>query len=114
MPGGALPVMPPTSHYRGSVTAVWIAARAQLRRRLGATVALILLVGLTGGVVIAAIAGASRTDSSMKRFVAYSRPEDAFVSVNGPVSMFPGSSGVAGPPPDATPQQIEDFINKTV
>jgi hypothetical protein len=63
--------------------AVWVIARAQLRRRRGATVALVLLMGLAGGVVLAAVAGASRTDTAMKRFVAYSRPEDVFVIVNG-------------------------------
>jgi hypothetical protein len=46
-------------------------ARAQLRRRRAATVALVLLVGLGGGVVLASVAGASRTDSAMDRFVAY-------------------------------------------
>src|SRR5216117_3207424 len=90
------------------VAAVWMAARAQLRRRWGATVALVLLVGLTGGVVIAAIAGASRTDSAMKRFVAYSRPEDVYVVVNGPVP--PGAETLAGPPPDVTPAQMQEFI----
>ena len=85
-----------------------MATRAQLRRRWGATVALALLIGLTGGVVIAAIAGASRTDSAMKRFVKFSRPEDAYVTVNGPT--IPGASGVGGPPPDVTPQQMQDFI----
>src|SRR5437588_146633 len=89
-----------------------MAARAQLRRRWGVTVALVLLVGLTGGVVMAAVAGASRTDSAMKRFVTYSRPEDAYVTVNGPI--LPGANGVGGPPPDATPQQIRDYIAKTV
>jgi len=93
------------------VTAVWIAARAQLRRRWGATVALVLLVGLTGGVVIAAIAGASRTDSAMKRFVKYSHPEEAYVTVNGP--PFQGATGVGGPPPNATPEDIQNYITKT-
>jgi putative ABC transport system permease protein len=88
-----------------------MAARAQLRRRWGTTVALILLVGLTGGVVIAAIAGASRTDSAMKRFVKYSRPEEAYVTVNGP--RVPGATGVGGPPPNATPQDIQNYIAKT-
>ncbi|MDQ6909813.1 MAG: hypothetical protein M3Z84_03360, partial [Actinomycetota bacterium] len=64
------------------MTAVWMVSRAQLRRRWPATVALILLVGLAGGVVLAAIAGASRTDTAMQRFVAYSRPEDVYVSIN--------------------------------
>ena len=89
-----------------------MAARSQLRRRWGATVALILLVGLTGGVVIAAIAGSSRTDTAMKRFVAFSRPEDAYVTVNGP--RPPGASGFGGPPPNATPAQLQDYIAKTI
>lgn len=67
----------------GGVTAVWLAARAQLRRRWVPTAALILLVGLAGGAVLAAVAGASRTDTAMRRFVAYSRPEDVYVSIGG-------------------------------
>jgi hypothetical protein len=63
---------------------VWMAARAQLRRRRGATVALVLLVGLAGGLVLVAAIGASRTRTAMTRFVAYSHPEDVFVVVNGP------------------------------
>src|SRR5437588_9985337 len=113
MPGGALPVAPPTRD-NAPVSAVWMAARAQLRHRWGATIALALLVGLTGGVVIAAVAGASRTNSAMQRFVKFSRPEDAYVTVNGPTSMFPGGSGFGGPPPNATPGQLQDFIAKTV
>src|SRR5437763_12525603 len=100
MPGGALSVTAPRPQNGPIVSAVWMAARAHLGRRWGATAALVLLVGLTGGVVIAAIAGASRTDSAMKRFVAYSRPEDAFVTVNGPVP--PGTSTVTGGPPPGT------------
>src|SRR2546430_3951872 len=92
------------------VAAVWMAARAQLRRRWGATVALVLLVGLAGGVVVAASAGASRTDSAMKRFVKFSRPEDAYVSVNGPVP--PGTETLTGPPPDISPAQMQGFIDK--
>src|SRR5438477_4354383 len=112
MPGGALSVTAPRPQNGPIVQAVWMAARAQLRRRWGATVALVLLVGLTGGVVLAAIAGASRTDSAMKRFVAFSRPEDAYVTVDGP--RPPGASGFGGPPPNATPGQLQDFIAKTV
>lgn len=90
-----------------------MAARAQLRHRWGATIALALLVGLTGGVVIAAVAGASRTDSSMKRFVAYSHPEDVYVVVNGPPPP-PGTETLAGPPPDIPPEQLQAIINKTL
>jgi hypothetical protein len=37
-------------------------------------VLLVVLVGLAGGVVLAAVAGARRTDSAVDRFLAYSRP----------------------------------------
>ena len=57
--------------------------RERLRSRRGATAALVLLVGLSGGAVMAAVAGASRTDSAMGRFVSFSRPEDVIVVVNG-------------------------------
>jgi hypothetical protein len=57
--------------------------RRQLRRRWAATVVLVVLVGIAGGVVLAAVAGARRTDSAMGRFVAYSRPEDLIAVVNG-------------------------------
>ena len=62
---------------------VWCAMKPQLRRRWGASAVLVLLVGLAGGTVLAAMAGASRTDSAMGRFVAYSRPEDIYVTING-------------------------------
>ncbi len=66
-----------------SMAVVWWAMKPQLRRRWGTTAALVLLVGLAGGTVLAAVAGASRTDSAMGRFVAYSRPEDIYVTING-------------------------------
>src|SRR5437588_11681748 len=109
MPGGALSVTPPTRD-NAPVAAVWLAARAQLRRRWGATVALILLVGLAGGVVIGAIAGASRTETAMKRFVDYSRPEEVFVSVNGPavgLGPAPGQQNAA-PDPAAIAATLDD------
>lgn len=112
MRAGALSVTARTSHNASRVTAVWIAARAQLRRRWGATVALVVLLGLAGGVVVAAVAGASRTDSAMKRFVAYSKPEDLYVVVNGPTSMFPGVEGLTGPPQDLPPDKVQAFTQK--
>ena len=45
---------------------------------------LVLFVGFGGGVVLAAVAGASRTDSAMDRFVAYNKPVDVAVVVNDP------------------------------
>jgi putative ABC transport system permease protein len=56
------------------MAAVWARVRAELRRRWRATLLLALVVGLTGGVVLAAVAGARRTDSAMGRFLAYYRP----------------------------------------
>jgi hypothetical protein len=63
------------------MAAVWVRARAELRRRWRATVLLAVLVGLAGGAVMAAVAGARRTDSAMDRFLAWSRPIQ--VSVTG-------------------------------
>src|SRR5436190_8030559 len=51
------------------MNAVWLRARSELRSRLISVVALALIVGLTGGVVIAAAAGARRTETSYPRFV---------------------------------------------
>ena len=51
------------------MTAVWLRARSELRSRLPAVVALAVIVGVIGGVVIAAAAGARRTDSAYPRFV---------------------------------------------
>jgi hypothetical protein len=56
------------------MAAVWLRARAELRRRWRATVLLMVVVGLAGGAVMAAVAGARRTDSAMDRFLAWSRP----------------------------------------
>lgn len=64
------------------VNAIWMASKTQLRRRWPATVALVVLVGLAGSAVLAAVAGASRTDTAMRRLVAYSRPEDVYVTIN--------------------------------
>jgi hypothetical protein len=61
------------------MAAVWVRAAAELRRRWRATVLLAVLVGLAGGVVLAAVAGARRTDSAMDRFLAYNRPLNVHV-----------------------------------
>jgi hypothetical protein len=59
--------------------AVWLRARAQLRGRLLASLALALLVGLAGGVVLAAVAGARRSEAALPRFLAASRSTEATV-----------------------------------
>jgi ABC-type lipoprotein release transport system permease subunit len=49
--------------------AVWMRARTELRSRLAVTIALAAIVGVMGGVVIAAAAGARRTETAYPRFV---------------------------------------------
>ena len=59
--------------------AVWLCARAQLRRRVLASLVLALLVGLAGGIALAALAGARRSDSALVRFMTASDTVDARV-----------------------------------
>ena len=49
------------------MAAVWAVARADLRGRWRGLLALALLVGIMGGVVLAAAAGARRTQTAMPR-----------------------------------------------
>ena len=65
------------------MAAVWVRAAAELRRRWRATVLLAVLVGLTGGVVLAAVAGARRTATVMDRFLAYHQATNVAVEVQG-------------------------------
>ncbi|HEY3673433.1 MAG TPA: ABC transporter permease [Acidimicrobiia bacterium] len=60
--------------------AVWVRARADLRRRLLGWVALALLIGLAGGGAIAVAAAARRTDTAYQRFLAASSPSDATIT----------------------------------
>jgi ABC-type lipoprotein release transport system permease subunit len=64
--------------------AVWLRAKAQLRGRLLASLLLALLVGLAGGVVLAAVAGARRSDAALPQFLAASRTTDTLVGIIGP------------------------------
>ena len=65
------------------MSAVWYRAWIDLRRRVWATVGLALVVALAGGLVLAAIAGASRTRGALPHFFASSRPEHAYVDIDG-------------------------------
>ena len=60
-----------------SALRIWF--RAEFRRRWRGWVALSLLVGLTGGVVIGAVAGAERTDTAYDRFLQEMNPYDVVV-----------------------------------
>jgi ABC-type lipoprotein release transport system permease subunit len=72
--------------------ALWMLARSELHRRWRSAVVLTLLVGFVGAVVLALVAGARRTDTSLDRF------EQESLSANVEVDVG-----------DATPEQIEQF-----
>ena len=75
--------------------AVWLRARAQLRGRLWASLLLVLLAGLAGGVVLAALAGARRSETALPRFLAASRTTDATVWFLGPRGGQPARTDLA-------------------
>ena len=53
------------------MTTVWLALRADVRRRWPALLSLALLLGLIGGVVLTAAAGARRTDTAYPRLLSW-------------------------------------------
>ncbi len=53
------------------MTTVWLALRADVRRRWPALLSLALLLGLIGGVVLTAAAGARRTDTAYPRLLTW-------------------------------------------
>ncbi len=61
------------------MAAVWLRFRAELRTRWRAWLALALVVGLVGGVVLALVAGARRTDSAYERFLRAQHAYDALI-----------------------------------
>jgi hypothetical protein len=60
---------------------LWLRAKAQLRGRARASLLLALLVGLAGALVLAAAAGARRSEAALPRFLAANRTMDAGVQV---------------------------------
>jgi len=61
---------------------VWLALRADLRLRWRASLGLVLLLGLIGGVVLTAAAGARRTDTAYPRLLRWSHAASALVVPN--------------------------------
>ncbi|HYF46626.1 MAG TPA: hypothetical protein VD926_10490, partial [Acidimicrobiales bacterium] len=61
------------------MAAAWVVALHELRKRWGAQLALMGLIAVAGGVMIASAAGASRTSTSYDRFLAQSPTPDVFV-----------------------------------
>jgi len=64
------------------VAAVWYRFRAELRTRWRAWLALVLIVGVAGGAVVALAAGAGRTDSAYRRMHDEQNGYDVLVSLN--------------------------------
>src|SRR5262249_42626944 len=79
--------------------AIRVVARADLRRNWRGTVVVALLVGLVGGVTLATIAGARRSDRALDRFDAYSHTANLEITVGnatpGQIENFERSPGVA-------------------
>ncbi len=61
---------------------VWYRGKADLRRGVWGTVALVLLLGFAGGVTLAAVAGSVRTRDALPEFLAYNRAPNASVYVD--------------------------------
>jgi len=64
------------------MAAVWMVFRSEVRRRWRAWLALALLVGLFGAIVLAAVAGARRTDSAYPRLLGWSKAPNLLVFFN--------------------------------
>ncbi len=78
------------------MTAVWMFVRSELRGRWRSWLVLAVLVGLSGALVIAVVAGARRTDAAYWGLVAWSRsPDDLII-------MGPGQGSAFGSVPAAT------------
>ena len=69
----------------------WYRFRATLGRRRGGYLAVVLLVGLVGGVAMGAVAAARRTQASFPAYLASTNPSDLTV-LTGSYSPGPGSS----------------------
>ena len=60
--------------FNSQVPAVWACARSSLKARFRSTIVMTLVIAIAGGISLAALAGARRTDSAVGRFVTYFRP----------------------------------------
>lgn len=77
------------------LTVIWYRFLATFRRRWPGYLTIVVLIGLVGGVAMASIAGARRTQSSYPTFLASTNPSDMNVSV------FNAANG-GGPGPTLT------------
>jgi len=108
-----------------TMATVWLALRADVRRQWRALLGLVLLLGLAGGVVLTAAAGARRTDTAYPRLltwanasqvqVAPGEPDPAYfaalarlpqVAAAAPVNQYTVALPVPHGPPDAQVQAL--------
>ena len=68
---------------RATFLVAWYRFGATFRRRGGGYLAIVLLVGIIGGVAMGSIAGARRTQSSFPAFLARSKSSDLLVNLTG-------------------------------
>ena len=61
----------------------WFRFRATFRRRLGGYLVLAVLIGIVGGVAMASMVAARRTDASYPKFLASTNPSDLIIQPNG-------------------------------
>ena len=80
------------------MTPVWLSLRAGLRRGWRPWLALALLLGVMGGVVLTAAAGARRTDTAYPRLLRWANASDVQVLPTWSWSLFAGSVGAATDP----------------
>ena len=69
----------------------WYRFTATFGRRWGGYLAIVLLIGMIGGIAMASVAAARRTQSSYPAFLASTNPSDLTMTV------YSTSSGAAGP-----------------
>jgi hypothetical protein len=87
------PARPGKYGVSGNVLGVaWYRFRATFARRGGSYLALVLLIGLVGGVGMGAIAAARRTQSSFSTFLASTNPPDLTVTIYGANANNAGSN----------------------
>ena len=75
---------------RPMLRVAWYRFRATFRRRLGGYLTLAVLIGLVGGVAMASMVAARRTDASYPKFLASTNPSDLVVEPFTKTNYSPG------------------------
>jgi hypothetical protein len=89
------------------MSAVWFAVRARLRSGWRSALALVLLVGLGGGIAMAALSGARRTGTALDRFLRYTTVNSAVAYVTPPT----GNQAYAGVPADEVGRRRAELVH---